>query len=97
MNELEKPVRLTKVTDLKANVSVGWRSGIHVKLTWTPSTDERVVYHIYRESGNGPKKIGEVTGEGSYRVNSVKVFKIHLTLLCRSIHKPMWRASHPIQ
>ncbi|MBU6081652.1 MULTISPECIES: transglycosylase domain-containing protein [Allobacillus] len=75
VNELEKPVRLTKVTDLKANVSVGWRSGIHVKLTWTPSTDERVVYHIYRESGNGPKKIGEVTGEGSYRVNSVKVFQ----------------------
>lgn len=54
---------------------MGWRSGIHVKLTWTPSTDERVVYHIYRESGNGPKKIGEVTGEGSYRVNSVKVFQ----------------------
>mgnify|MGYP001174085187 CR=1 FL=1 len=75
VDDLEEPIRLANISDFSANVSMGWTSGLHVKLTWTPVGDERVEYHVYRDSGNGPNKIGEVTGQGEYRVDSVKVFQ----------------------
>ena len=41
------------------------------KLTWEGSTDERVVYRIYRQVDGPDEKIGEVTGETEIVVSNI--------------------------
>ncbi|QDP42109.1 PBP1A family penicillin-binding protein [Radiobacillus deserti] len=74
VEELQEPITLPVVEDLKADYKFGGFSILQASLTWTPSTDNRVVYHIYKVTEDGDEKIGEVKGEGEYRVKGINFF-----------------------
>ncbi len=78
VNDLEPPIKLEKVSDLKASLVFGGKRILSVKLTWTPAADERVRYHIYEVTNDhGAQKIGFVDGSGDYLVRSINLFRLH--------------------
>ncbi|WP_188207069.1 transglycosylase domain-containing protein [Alkalibacillus aidingensis] len=74
VNDLEPPVQLPVIHDLSADVSLGFRDGLHVELNWTASKDERVKYHIYREIDGKVDYLDTVTGVGSYQIRQIRMF-----------------------
>ncbi|HEU5139805.1 MAG TPA: PBP1A family penicillin-binding protein [Bacillales bacterium] len=76
VDDLESPIRLVKVEDLKANLTLGSFGLPAVKLEWTPSKDERLVYHIYALENGKKTKIGEVTGKGVFVDQRVNPFSV---------------------
>ncbi|MFC7391693.1 transglycosylase domain-containing protein [Scopulibacillus cellulosilyticus] len=66
VDSLDTPIRLGKITDLRANGTIGHMGMPAVKLTWTPLKDDRIVYRIYHIKDGTKTEIGEVTGKGEY-------------------------------
>lgn len=74
--ELDPPVRLVEVNDLKAALSFRGL-GLNVQLNWTTSDDERLRYNIYEVTDRGQLlKIGQVEGTGEYVVRGVNLFSM---------------------
>jgi penicillin-binding protein 2A len=74
VEELDAPIRLGDVTDMKADMTFTPLGLFTIKLAWTPLADERVEYHVYRVDGEEAKLEGKVTGEGHYEVKFVNAF-----------------------
>ncbi|WP_027963862.1 transglycosylase domain-containing protein [Halalkalibacillus halophilus] len=72
VDDLAEPIELPKITDLRANISLGFLDGLFVELSWSGIEDERVEYHVYRDVGGEVDRVGEVSGQESYRVKQVK-------------------------
>ncbi|GEL78378.1 transglycosylase domain-containing protein [Tenuibacillus multivorans] len=66
VKDLEKPVRLPNIKDLNAKFSYGLFDGLYIDITWTPSQDERVIYHVYKEVNGDREYVGQTTGKGRY-------------------------------
>ncbi|SDJ88383.1 transglycosylase domain-containing protein [Sediminibacillus albus] len=75
VKDVEKPIELPVISDLKAEFNLGGFSLIRGKLSWTASPDDRVVYQIYRVSGGQDQKIGEVKGKGQYQIKRASLFR----------------------
>ncbi|WP_349409610.1 PBP1A family penicillin-binding protein [Pseudalkalibacillus sp. SCS-8] len=74
VKDLEPPIDLIKIDDLQAQYAFG-RFGVPgVKLSWTPSEDERLMYKVYMRTDNGVEKVDTVVGKGTYTVVSPKLF-----------------------
>src|SRR5690625_609699 len=76
IEELPEPIELPIITDLDASFGFGgWRL-LRGKLTWTPSADERVVYHIYQVTeAEGPDQyLGRIEGEGEFTLRDMSIF-----------------------
>ncbi|HET7627942.1 MAG TPA: PBP1A family penicillin-binding protein [Bacillales bacterium] len=76
VRDLQAPIRLEDVNDLKAHLTLGTFGLPAVKLEWTPSTDKRMVYHIYAETDGNLKRIGRVTGKGTFVDETVNPFSL---------------------
>jgi penicillin-binding protein 2A len=74
VDDLESPIRLAEVDDLKAHLTLGSFGLPSVKLTWTPADDDRLVYHIYAVKDGEKTKLGEVTGKGEFVDEGVNPF-----------------------
>ncbi|WP_236561136.1 transglycosylase domain-containing protein [Pontibacillus sp. HMF3514] len=74
VEDVPEPIELPVIDDLQGTLSFGSLTLIKGKLTWTPSSDNRVVYRIYRVESGQDAKVGEVTGKGSYQLDRVKLF-----------------------
>ncbi|WP_255437595.1 transglycosylase domain-containing protein [Thalassobacillus sp. CUG 92003] len=74
VEELPPPIHLPDIDHVEADVELGGMTLLQGTLTWEPSDDERVVYHIYRSKDGADKKVGEVTGKGSFTVNGFQLF-----------------------
>lgn len=72
--EMESPINLPVITDLKADITFSFWGGLDVRLTWPVSDDDRIEYYVYREISGERELVGEVTGIGEYIVPSVKFF-----------------------
>jgi penicillin-binding protein 2A len=75
VEELEPPIYLHEVNDVEADLTFTPLGLFTVKLTWTPSKDERVEYHVYRVDGDKGTLEGKVTGKGAYEVTFVNAFR----------------------
>jgi len=73
VKDMEKPITLPKINDVKAQFDFLYGLPA-VKLKWTASTDERVVYHIYEIKDGEREQIAEVDGTGEYTRNSISFF-----------------------
>lgn len=73
--DLPAPIELPKVTNVKVEYTYGWWPLVKGKLTWSGSTDERVVYNIYEQKDSGIQKVGQVTGELSFTIEDVSIMK----------------------
>lgn len=66
VDDLETPIRMAHVNDVKADFTLNAFGIPSVKLNWTPASDDRLIYHIYAIKNGDKKQIGKVTGKGSY-------------------------------
>ncbi len=74
VKDLEPPIDLIDIDDLSAQYAFN-RFGVPgIRLSWTPSDDDRLMYKIYIRTDNGDEKIDTVVGKGSYTVVSPKLF-----------------------
>ncbi|RYM06173.1 PBP1A family penicillin-binding protein [Sporolactobacillus sp. THM7-7] len=71
VSDLDEPIQLAKVTNLQVKGTLGKFAMPALKLTWTPSSDKRIVYRIYAEADGKKELKGEVTGKNEYRINYV--------------------------
>ncbi|HET7579682.1 MAG TPA: penicillin-binding transpeptidase domain-containing protein, partial [Bacillales bacterium] len=76
VNDLQSPIRLVRVDDLKAHLTLGSFGLPSVRLNWTPAKDDRVVYYIFKMKNGKKTKIGEVTGKGTFIDERVNPFSI---------------------
>lgn len=76
VTELEEPIRLEKINDLQADLSLNPFS-FGVKLHWTAQDDTRVIYHIYEVVNNEYRKIDQVVGKGEYLVKGMNIFSLN--------------------
>ncbi|KHE71922.1 penicillin-binding protein [Halobacillus sp. BBL2006] len=74
VKSLPEPIDLPVITDLEGKLSLSGLALLRGTLQWTPSSDERVVYRIYRQEEGEDVNVGEVTGEGSYKVSAFGIF-----------------------
>lgn len=75
VKDLPEPVKLPVITDLEGTFGFGGFSLVKAQLSWTASSDDRIIYQVYREREGEDEKIGEVTGTGSYEINRINLFR----------------------
>ena len=73
VKDMEKPISLPNINDVRAQFDFLYGLPA-VKLKWTASSDERVVYHIYEIKDGEREQIAEVDGSGEYTRNSISFF-----------------------
>lgn len=74
--ELPEPIELPVITDLNASFRLGgWRL-LRGDLTWTPSPDDRIVYHVYEvtDTAGADQYLGRVVGEGEFMLRNTSMF-----------------------
>lgn len=76
VQDLESPIRLARADDLKAKLTLGKFGLPSVRLTWRPSNDERLVYHIYAVKDGEKEQVGTVTGKGEFIDERINPFSI---------------------
>ncbi|KGX92621.1 penicillin-binding protein 1F [Pontibacillus halophilus JSM 076056 = DSM 19796] len=75
VQDLEPPINLPVLDDVRSEVRFGAFSFLSARLTWSPSSDERVEYRIYKEQdGKDDELVDAVTGQGVYTLDRVPVF-----------------------
>lgn len=70
-----KPIALPEITDVNAQYTFGGISLVKGKLTWTGSTDDRVVYRIYREKPGINERVGEVKGKTEFEIANLSLLQ----------------------
>jgi len=76
VKNLPDPIRLQAVNDLTSDIIFKPLGLFTVRLTWTPSSDKRLVYHIYELKEGDARLVGKVKGKGRYDVEKVNVLSI---------------------
>ncbi|HLQ73280.1 MAG TPA: transglycosylase domain-containing protein [Bacillota bacterium] len=75
VEDLPDPIVLTDITAIEGKYILGGTDMIKGKITWEVTGDPRTEYHIYRvHEETTDEKIGEVTGESEYTLDSVSLF-----------------------
>lgn len=71
-----RPIELPVINDVMGKTIFGGINIVQGELTWTPSSDERIVYRIYKvNDSNIDERIGEVIGKGMFVVKKTNLFK----------------------
>nr|WP_088103396.1 PBP1A family penicillin-binding protein [Halalkalibacter urbisdiaboli] len=68
VDELSPPVRMTKIDDLTATLSMGGKGLMSVKLTWTGMNDTRVHYNVYEVYKGERQQLATVVGDHQFIV-----------------------------
>ncbi|MFC3883730.1 transglycosylase domain-containing protein [Bacillus songklensis] len=76
VKDLPEPIYLQAIDDLKSDIIFKPLGLFTVRLTWTPSEDKRVVYHVYELKDGRARLIGKAKGEGRYDVERINVLNI---------------------
>lgn len=76
VQSLPEPIKLEEVNDLKVSYTFGGFPFIKGKLTWESENENRVIYHIYEQTEDGSKLIGETPGSNrEYIIDKVPLLK----------------------
>src|SRR5699024_8366125 len=70
-----QPIKLPSIKDIHVKYVFGGFPLIKGEISWTGSSDERVIYRIYKKEPDLDKKIGEVVGETAFKINDVTLLK----------------------
>ncbi|RLL45025.1 PBP1A family penicillin-binding protein [Oceanobacillus piezotolerans] len=71
VESLPEPIELPEINNLHAQYEFGGLSMLRGKLVWDGSSDDRVVYRVYREQDGIDKRVAEVQGETEYVISNV--------------------------
>lgn len=69
-----KPIRLSKIENIEAKLSFSPFGLFTTKLSWTPLSDKRVIYRIYKIEKGVHTHVGTVTGIGEYEDKFTNIF-----------------------
>ncbi|MBD1221735.1 transglycosylase domain-containing protein [Virgibacillus halodenitrificans] len=70
VSALPKPVTLPQIENLQASYRFGSFSFVEGELSWKGSSDNRVIYRVYREKEGIDERIGETEGATSYTIKN---------------------------
>lgn len=70
-----KPIKLPTITDVTTKYIFGGFPLIKGKISWSGSSDDRVVYRIYRKQEGIDEQIGEVTGKQEFVIDQVTLLE----------------------
>lgn len=70
-----QPIELPSIKNVHVKYVFGGLPLIKGEISWTGSSDERVIYRIYQRESGIDKKIGEVVGETKFKINDVKLLQ----------------------
>jgi penicillin-binding protein 2A len=76
VKDLEPPIDLIEVEDLRAAFGVGDFGMPSVKLNWTPSNDERLQYKIYAVDEGRATLLETVAGKGEFLASGKHLFTL---------------------
>ncbi|MFD1065737.1 transglycosylase domain-containing protein [Oceanobacillus locisalsi] len=68
---LPEPIDLPDIENVDASYTFGGFAMVKGKLTWEGSTDDRVIYRVYKEEEGNDELVGEVEGENEFIVDDV--------------------------
>ncbi|WP_080874088.1 transglycosylase domain-containing protein [Oceanobacillus timonensis] len=68
---LPDPIDLPEIDNVNASYTFGGFAMVKGKLTWEGSTDDRVIYRVYKEEEGNDELVGEVEGENEFIVDDV--------------------------
>src|SRR5699024_10107262 len=71
VEELEPPIELAQVTNVRATFTFGGFSIVKGKIEWDPLEDDRMIYRIYEVIDDRYVYIGEVKSEDSFTIDDV--------------------------
>ncbi|MBP0726869.1 PBP1A family penicillin-binding protein [Bacillus sp. RG28] len=74
--DLASPINMSPIANVTSRVSFTPFGLFTVIINWTPPSDKRQQYHIYRVSNGKAQLIDTVTGTGEYRDTFVNIFKV---------------------
>jgi penicillin-binding protein 2A len=74
VRNLPEPIKLQAIEDLSSDIVFKPLGLFTVRLTWTPSQDQRVMYDIYEVNKEGSRLVGKVEGKGTYDIERVNLF-----------------------
>lgn len=72
---IPQPIELPDIKNVDVKYVFGGLSLIKGEISWTGSSDERVIYRIYQKENGIDKKIGEVIGETAFKIDDVKLLQ----------------------
>src|SRR5699024_455113 len=76
VQSLPEQIKLEEVNDLKVSYTYGGFPFVKCKLTWESENENRVIYHIYEQTEDGSKLIGETPGSNrEYIIDKVPLLK----------------------
>ncbi|WP_174616229.1 transglycosylase domain-containing protein [Virgibacillus ihumii] len=75
VEDLPEPIELPNNINLQSELAFGGFSLFQGKLNWTGSSDNRVVYRIYREEEGIDERVGEVKGKSEYVIDNLNLFR----------------------
>ncbi|WNB91431.1 PBP1A family penicillin-binding protein [Bacillus sp. NEB1478] len=76
VKDLEPPIELVSIDDLRASFGVGDFGMPSVKLNWTASKDKRLQYKIYTVDEGETTQIDTVKGKGEYTASGKNLFTL---------------------
>ncbi|MBY6037960.1 PBP1A family penicillin-binding protein [Fictibacillus nanhaiensis] len=76
VKDLEPPIELIEINDLGAAIGVGDFGMPSVKLSWTPSKDERLQYKIYSVNEGETTYLDTVKGQGEFTASGKNLFTL---------------------
>lgn len=68
---LPDPIDLPVIENVDASYTFGGMALVKGKLTWNGSTDDRIVYRIYKEDEGTDELVGEVEGETEFIIDDI--------------------------
>ncbi|MGX1194933.1 transglycosylase domain-containing protein [Metabacillus sp. SLBN-84] len=74
VEDLEEPIRLKNLGEVKAGYTFKALGLFTVTLKWDAQNDDRVIYRIYETSGSKDKLVGFVKGENSFEIPYSNLF-----------------------
>lgn len=77
VEELEDPIELPTISDLKVDYSLGGWTLIRGELSWKADPDERIVYEVYEKKDGEDVLLGTVTGKGTYTLDNINLFRTY--------------------
>ncbi|TES55546.1 penicillin-binding protein 1A [Halalkalibacterium halodurans] len=77
VEELNPPVRLVDIDDLKATFAMGGTGLMSIKLEWSGSEDERLHYYIYERRGAERTYVGRTEGTDQYYIPAINAFSMN--------------------
>jgi len=72
---IPQPIELPDIKNVDVKYVFGGLSLIKGEISWTGSSDERVIYRIYQKETGIDKKIGEVVGKTVFKIDDVKLLQ----------------------